>query len=97
METLLLTRHAFAVSNRDGGLASSTPPGEGLTPEGVEQGRALARELEGERIDLGASTELRRTRETLELALAGRAIPRIVVPELNEIAFGRFDGGALDD
>jgi broad specificity phosphatase PhoE len=97
VELLLLTRHAFAVSNRDGGLASSTPPGEGLTPEGIEQGRALGRSLAGEPIDLGASTELRRTRETLELALAGRGIPRILVPELNEIAFGRYDGGPLDD
>lgn len=95
METLLLARHAFAASNRDGGTASCTPPGEGLTEEGVEQARLLARELADEPVDLGVSTELRRTRETLELALAGREVPRIVVPELNEIHFGRFDGGPL--
>jgi broad specificity phosphatase PhoE len=97
VDTLLLARHAFAASNSDGGTASCTPPGEGLTSEGVEQGRSLAQALAHERIDLGVSTELRRTRETLELALAGREIPRIVVPELNEIGFGRFDGGPLDD
>jgi broad specificity phosphatase PhoE len=97
VDTLLLARHAFAASNSDGGTASCTPPGEGLTAEGVEQGRMLAQALADERIDLGVSTELRRTRETLELALAGREIPRIVVPELNEIDFGRFDGGPLDD
>jgi broad specificity phosphatase PhoE len=97
METLLLARHAFAASNRDGGTASSTPPGEGLTPEGVEQGRRLGEALAGVEIDLGVSTEMRRTQETLELALARRAIPRIVVPELNEIHFGRYDGGPLDD
>jgi broad specificity phosphatase PhoE len=96
VETLLLARHAHAASNRDGGTASSTPPGEGLTEEGLEQGRRLAQELAGESIDLGVSTELRRTRETLELALVGREIPRVVVPELNEIQFGRFDGGPLD-
>ena len=97
MDTLLLARHAFAASNSHGGTASCTPPGEGLTAEGVEQGRRLAEALADEHIDLGVSTELRRTRETLELALAGRAIPRIVVPELNEIHFGRYDGGPLDD
>lgn len=96
METLLLARHAFAASNRDGGTASCTPPGEGLTEEGVAQGRLLAQALVEERIDLGVSTELRRTRETLELALAGREVPRVVVPELNEIHFGRFDGGPLE-
>ena len=44
-------------------------------------------------IDLGVATELRRTQETLELALVGRDVPRLVVPELNEIHFGSFDGG----
>ena len=36
MRELLLARHGFAVSNRDG-VASSAVPGGGLTPEGVEQ------------------------------------------------------------
>ena len=97
MERLLLVRHAFAVSNRGGGTASCSPPGEGLTPEGVEQGRRLALTLATEDVYLGVSTELRRTQETLELALAGREIPRLVVPELNEIDFGSFDGGLLPD
>jgi len=96
LKKLLLARHGFAISNRDAGTASSSPPGEGLTSEGVEQGRRLAEALAGERIDLGVSTELQRTRETLELALAGREVPQIVVPELNEIQFGRYDGGPLD-
>lgn len=97
METLLLVRHAFAASNSQGGTASCSPPGEGLTAEGREQGRRLAAILAGERIDLGVSTELLRTQETLDLALAGREVPRLVVPELNEIHFGRFDDGPLDD
>lgn len=97
METLLLARHAFAISNSDGGTASCTPPGEGLTSEGVEQARKLAQTIGGEGIDLGVSTELSRTRETLELALGGRDVPTIVVPELNEIHFGSYDGGPLDE
>jgi broad specificity phosphatase PhoE len=97
VETLLLARHALAVSNLDGGIASSTPPGEGLAPEGVEQARALALELAEEKVDLGVATELVRTQETLELALAGRDVPRIVVHELNEIGFGRYDGGPLTE
>ena len=96
METLLLVRHAEAGSNRDA-TASSTPPGEGLTPHGIEQARALGASLVGEEIDLGAATELSRTQETLELVLDGRAVPRLVVPELDEIDFGSFDGGPLED
>ena len=48
METLILVRHAFAGSNRDGN-ASCAVPGEGLTPDGVEQARALAQVLSAER------------------------------------------------
>jgi len=97
VETLLLARHAFAASNSGGGTASCTPPGGGLTPEGVDQGRRLGEALSDVHIDLGVSTEMRRTQETLELALAGRGVPRIVVAELNEIHFGLYDGGPLDD
>ncbi len=95
METILLVRHALAASNRDR-LASGTAPGEGLTPDGVEQARTLGETLEGEPIDLGVASEYRRTQETLEHALRGRKVPRIVVPELNEIRFGSFDGGLLE-
>lgn len=96
MRALILVRHGLAGSNRDG-TASCTVPGEGLTAEGVEQARRLGALLRGEAIDLGVASELLRTSETLELALAGRDVPRIVVPELNEIDFGSFDGGRLDD
>lgn len=95
METLLVARHALAGSNRDG-VASCTVPGEGLTPEGVRQARALGVELAAVDIALAATTELARTQETLGLALDGRDIPTFTLPELNEIRFGSFDGGLLD-
>lgn len=95
METLLLVRHALAASNRDGGTASCATPGLGLTDEGVGQALGLKASLAGEQVDLGVASELRRTQETLELALDGRDVPLVVVPELNEIHFGSFDGGPL--
>ncbi len=95
MRTLLLARHAFAGSNRDV-VASSRKPGEGLTDEGREQARALRDALAGERVDLGVSTGYARTDETLAVALEGRDVPRLVVPELGEIHFGGYDGGLLE-
>ena len=91
----MLVRHGFAASNRDG-LASCTVPGDGLTDEGVEQARALARELALERVDVALTSRLRRTQQTLELVLEGRDVPVVVEAELDEIHFGSFDGGALD-
>jgi len=96
VETLLLVRHAFADSNRDV-VASCAAPGGGLASEGKRQARRLAAELEGEEIDLGVATELRRSQETLELVLEGRGeVPRMTMTELNEIDFGSFDGGPLE-
>jgi broad specificity phosphatase PhoE len=94
VETLLLARHAYSSSNRDG-VASCVVPGEGLTPEGVEQARRAARALAGEELSLGVSSELARTRETLELVLNGRDVPRLRLADLDEIDFGSFDGGPL--
>jgi len=95
VETLLLARHGHAGSNRDD-VASCAIPGDGLTPEGVEQARALGASLVQTEVALGATTQLARTQETLRLALEGREGPTIVVAELNEIHFGSFDGGALE-
>jgi broad specificity phosphatase PhoE len=92
---LLLVRHGFAGSNRDG-VASCEIPGEGLTAEGIEQARALAEALELEEIDVAMTSRLGRTQETLTLALDGRDLPVVVAPELDEIRFGDFDGGLLD-
>lgn len=95
MRELLLVRHGLAASNRDD-VASSTVPGEGLTPEGVEQACALSRELAEEDIDVALTSRLARTQETLALALDGRDVPVVVEAELDEIRFGSFDGGPLE-
>jgi broad specificity phosphatase PhoE len=94
VESLVLARHAAAGSNRDG-TTSCTPPGPSLTEEGIGQAHELAELLAGDDVSLGAVTRLARTQETLALALSNRPVPRIVIPELDEIDFGSFDGGPL--
>ena len=96
MRTLFLARHAEAVSNTRG-IVSGIPPGQGLTTTGRDEARALAAALARVAVDLGVVTEFLRTQETLALALDGRDVPRIVLPLLNEIRFGAFDGGPLPD
>ncbi len=67
-----------------------------LTEAGREQARALGEALRGEEIELCAVTPFERVRETADLALAGRDVPRLVVPELSDPGYGSFEGGRLD-
>jgi broad specificity phosphatase PhoE len=68
-----------------------------LTEEGREQAEQLRDRLESEPIDLCVVTEFARTRETADLALAGREIPRVVLRDLNDPFYGAFEGKALAD
>jgi broad specificity phosphatase PhoE len=96
MERLILVRHAHAASNVDD-VVSCTPPGEGLSEHGRREATRLGDLLAEERIDLAVVSELVRTQETLELAVGSRSIPRLVLSEWNEIDFGAFEAGPLED
>lgn len=48
-------------------------------------------------VDLGVATRFARTQETLAFALDGRETARTVLPQLDEIRFGAFEGGPLAD
>jgi broad specificity phosphatase PhoE len=92
---LLVARHGEseyslkALVNGDPGVACP------LTEAGRAQARALGEVLAGQPVDLCAVTEFERVRETAELALAGREVRLLVVPELNDPRYGDFEGGPL--
>ncbi len=95
LETLILARHAHAASNA-GDMVSGIPPGEGLSAQGAEEAVALGRAARARsRSSSASSSRFRRASETLALALAGRGVPLIVEPGLDEIGFGSFEGGSL--
>jgi broad specificity phosphatase PhoE len=68
-----------------------------LSEHGEAQARALAEEISREDIDLCVTSELERTRQTADIALAQRSVPRIVLAELNDPLYGGYEGGPLDD
>jgi broad specificity phosphatase PhoE len=68
-----------------------------LTPHGVEQARALGETLRGRPIDLCVTSEFERARQTADLALEGRDVPRLVRPELNDPLYGDYEGKLLED
>ena len=89
----MLVRHAeseFNILHRLNGDAAIEVR---LTAAGRDQARELGRRVGA--VDLVAYTEFARTRETAELAWPGS--PTLVVHELNEIKFGRFEGSHWDD
>lgn len=96
MRRAVLARHGESefsvrgVMNGDPGLAGP------LTEDGVAQACMLGEALREMPIDLCVITEFERTRETADVALEGRDVPRLVVPELNDIHVGEFEGGLLE-
>jgi broad specificity phosphatase PhoE len=97
MERALLVRHAESIFSARGLATGRVDVRCPLSERGEAQARALAEDLANEDIDLCATSELERTRQTAEIALADRAVPRIVVPELNDPLYGRYEGRPLDD
>jgi broad specificity phosphatase PhoE len=69
----------------------------GLTAEGRLQAQRLGELLAGVPIDLCVTSAFERTQETAGIVLAGRDVPRLVLPGLNDIRFGRFEDGPLRD
>jgi len=95
VERVFLTRHAeselstLGRTNGDPGIAC------GLTAEGRVQAQRLGQLLEATPLELCVTSEFERTRDTADLALTGRDVPRLVVPGLNDIRFGTYEGGPL--
>ena len=91
MERLFLARHAESVFNVRGVLNGDPSIPGGLTETGREQAARLGERLADERIDLCVTTEFERTRETADIALAGRGVAQLVIPELNDPPNGDFE------
>ena len=97
MEQVILARHGeskFSLAgtvNGDPGIACP------LTTAGEEQARRLGDRLRDTKLDLCVTSEFERVQQTADLALEGRSVPRLVLPELNDVRFGRFEGGTFAD
>lgn len=97
MEEAILVRHGESEYSVDLRLNGDAAVGVGLTSRGKDEARRLADELADTDIDLCVTSAFRRTLETADLALAGRDVPRLVLPELNDPRYGRFEGATLEE
>ena len=96
VETVILARHGESELSAAGLVSGDPAEPRGLTEIGREQARRLGERLADEPIDLCVTSEFVRVRQTADLALAGREIPRLVVCELNDVRFGEFEGRPFD-
>jgi broad specificity phosphatase PhoE len=96
--TIVLVRHAETVYNVRG-LVSGDPDNSAcvLSVSGEQQARSLARELSAVAFDLCVTSAFVRTRQTADLVFAGRDVPRLELPDLNELAVGEFEGMSVRD
>lgn len=97
VERLIVTRHAESECNVLG-LVNGDPSAPcALTPRGRDQARGLGLVLAEQAIDLCVTTDFPRTQETADIALAGRNIPRLVMPELNDPPNGLLEGRPYEE
>ena len=97
MDEVILARHGESELSVVGTVNGDPAVACALTPEGEQQARRLGEQLAEVEIDLCVTSEFERAERTADLALNGRDIPRLVLPDLNDVRFGGFEGGTLAD
>jgi broad specificity phosphatase PhoE len=97
MERAILARHGESVFSVRGIMNGDPSVAGPLTEQGRSEARALGDELLGQHLDLCVTSTLERAIETADLAVADRALPRLVLPELGDPRYGGYEGRTLDD
>jgi broad specificity phosphatase PhoE len=93
----VLTRHAHSTLNLAGRVNGDPSVSAPLTPEGRAQAERLGHELSALPLDLCVHTRFGRTLETAELALAGRDVPQVSEPLLDDIDVGELEGATIEE
>lgn len=97
MRLFIICRHGESQLNVERRVNGDPAVPVPLTERGEEEARRLGVQLGGLPIDACVHTRFGRTRQTAELALAGRGIPLREEPLLDDIRVGELDGRSLDD
>jgi broad specificity phosphatase PhoE len=93
----VLSRHAHSQLNLEGRVNGDPSVPAPLSEEGKAQADRLGDELRHLPIELCVHTRFQRTRETAELVLLGRDVPRVIEPLLDDVDVGSLDGATVAD
>ena len=96
LETVILARHGESVYSAEGLVNGDPRVPVSLTARGREEARALGEALSGRELGLCVTSDFPRAIETADVALEGRDVPRLVLPELGDIHMGSYEGKTLE-
>jgi probable phosphoglycerate mutase len=97
VQLYVIARHGESTLNLENRVNGDPSVPVELTDKGRDEARLLGRQIAHVPIELCVHTRFVRTRETAELALAGRAVPSVELPELDDIDIGELEGMTIDE
>jgi broad specificity phosphatase PhoE len=97
MRLYVIARHGESTLNLENRVNGDPGVPVRLTEKGREEARLLGQQLAHVPIDVCVHTSFLRTRETAEVALAGRHVPFEEVAELGDIDIGELEGKTVED
>jgi broad specificity phosphatase PhoE len=97
MQLYVIARHGESTLNLENRVNGDPAVPVDLTERGRNEARLLGQQIAHIPIDVCVYTPFSRTRQTAEIALAGREVPFEDVPELGDIDIGELEGQTLED
>jgi broad specificity phosphatase PhoE len=93
----VIARHAESTLNLERRINGDPAVEVALTEHGREEARQLGIQVANVPLDLCVHTRFGRTRDTAAIAVAGRGLPTLVEPLLDDIDIGELEGRSIDD
>ena len=97
MRLFVISRHGESTLNYEHRVNGDPSVPVKLTEQGQKEATLLGKQLAHTPIELCVHTRFSRTVETAEIALAGRDVPFMEEPLLDDIKIGELEGKTLDD
>ena len=97
MRVFAIARHAQTLLNLERRVNGDWTVDVPLTEEGEAEAARLGLQVAHLPLDVCVHTRFPRTRRTAELALAGRSVPLVEEPLLDDVDVGDLDGSSLEE
>src|ERR671934_2643651 len=97
VQLYVIARHGESTLNYEERINGDPNVPVHLTEKGRDEARLLGQQIAHVPLELCVHTPFLRTRETAEIALAGRDVPFEEQPELGDIDIGELEGQTLSD